>query len=806
MGKASIISGGPSGLYGIELVKEISKARDRLDRITARLAELPGRIAQIEMELIIMAEEHTLALAAMNAALVDNDIAGATEAQGRARRWESAMLLSQRELSALKLEKESLVKAREQIEAAIATETRENVWCADLSESLSGEVGTIEIDGDHLRQTLIMPGGANGLGLVQPVFASSPAGTFVNLARMPGWQKYFPTYRAARITAIDYEGNTCSVALLETTSTQKGLPINLPAGHDDVPVEYMTCHAGAFALNDEVVVAYAGQDWDSPKVIGFLHDPKACQMSVLMQLSSPAGSAEFVAYATARQNAWYADGQHADTCKDVFIPEIIAHYNSLVGKYYAVTQGMPWRKFTQTDADRFNAPWIAWRDTKAGSNYDLGYWSYRDGVAASQMAWSRASQMAYYAPDYLYFRYIDFPGDVFDVPATLVQDKPVWKVDCDKTLPQQGITAPSGDTPFQKERNRSAAIESLWSSLGDNPAAKSVIYNSAFHVGSVIDFFFRARGVLDSNGLFYLISTGYSSTIDTSPPDNTVFTVSLGEEILFAYPSAHDFHALVVPLSGPFGTDENGITLSARCKGRIPTLPTEFGGYIEPATLNGNFIIDLGGPAADDPFSWCGQFLRAFTRVPTGFEFFAGRYPDHPIITGVNAQEPVAMEPEQEEMTIAQVQAYVAGKYDYIEDGTRSADIWEFLSDINTEGDCEDFALTKIQLLHDSGFAITRLQLQAGVKYVSYNPKVYDDAGNEILQGIGHVWVLIDGDIVLDQDGPVKHLSDMDEWQDRMTQTKLVWRVDATGEEFTAIPWPHEDFDMALLSMNARKV
>ena len=43
-----------------------------------------------------------------------------------------------------------------------------------------------------------------------------------------------------------------------------------------VPVEYMNCHAAAFADGDEVLVEFSGQDWTSPKVIGFKKNPQTC--------------------------------------------------------------------------------------------------------------------------------------------------------------------------------------------------------------------------------------------------------------------------------------------------------------------------------------------------------------------------------------------------------------------------------------------------------------------------------------------------------------------------------------------------
>jgi predicted transglutaminase-like cysteine proteinase len=44
----------------------------------------------------------------------------------------------------------------------------------------------------------------------------------------------------------------------------------------DIPIEYMTCHSAAFTDSDEVVVKFANQSWDDPKVIGFRSNPADC--------------------------------------------------------------------------------------------------------------------------------------------------------------------------------------------------------------------------------------------------------------------------------------------------------------------------------------------------------------------------------------------------------------------------------------------------------------------------------------------------------------------------------------------------
>lgn len=47
-----------------------------------------------------------------------------------------------------------------------------------------------------------------------------------------------------------------------------------------VPIEYMSCNAAAFSDGDAVLVKFEGQDWSSPKVIGFKENPAACEFSM----------------------------------------------------------------------------------------------------------------------------------------------------------------------------------------------------------------------------------------------------------------------------------------------------------------------------------------------------------------------------------------------------------------------------------------------------------------------------------------------------------------------------------------------
>lgn len=155
-------------------------------------------------------------------------------------------------------------------------------WCADLTEDLVGEVATVEIPGEATA-VQVRPGYSDAAaynaardGAIQPVLSSTPAATFYNLAMLPGWQKWRPTYRYASITSIDRDANTCSLDLEVATSSAQGLGVNAQRSYSGVPINYMNCHAVAFEAGDRVLVAFVNQDSGEPTVIGFADHPKPC--------------------------------------------------------------------------------------------------------------------------------------------------------------------------------------------------------------------------------------------------------------------------------------------------------------------------------------------------------------------------------------------------------------------------------------------------------------------------------------------------------------------------------------------------
>ena len=104
-------------------------------------------------------------------------------------------------------------------------------WHIDYPSAKARMVGAVLVPGTRAQECVlarklavvawhIVPGFGGTIafdssrdGELVPIISSSPANTFYNLAMLPGWQRWMPTYRYATITAINYGDNTCSITL-----------------------------------------------------------------------------------------------------------------------------------------------------------------------------------------------------------------------------------------------------------------------------------------------------------------------------------------------------------------------------------------------------------------------------------------------------------------------------------------------------------------------------------------------------------------------------------------------------------------
>lgn len=245
MSKGIVTAGGDFGLYNIKKEISIDRLQFEAQRIIAQLAVLDSRL--------------------------------------------SAMSSDDSEYAFIKIQIASYDTRYRNIKKIIDKITALNnkeyeVWCADLSEELSGCVSLIDVPlPDGTLSQNIRPGYFDKSpydmerdgGLVS-LINTNRLGAYYNWAILPGAQKWLPTYRFGKITAIDYDLNICSLTLDKARSKAQNLDINYQTNFEEVPIKYMECNAGAFDVDDNVLVEFQQQRWESPQVIGFKDNPQPC--------------------------------------------------------------------------------------------------------------------------------------------------------------------------------------------------------------------------------------------------------------------------------------------------------------------------------------------------------------------------------------------------------------------------------------------------------------------------------------------------------------------------------------------------
>ena len=248
MGSATILSGGSSGLYNIRLTLDTVKISSMKTAAEARIARIAIIEAEVQTqltaaEMIYLDKSHTL----------DDAISAFQNGTGSPKTTRADVIKAQTDASTalsvvaglrhsrglLQMEDAALRKRVILLSLKLVPVDLTGVWCADLSTELTGAVGTAEVNGE-VTEILVMPSGRAGLGKIQPVLASSPAGVFYNQAVLPGWQKFKPTYRIGTITALDVAENTAGVTLLPALSSAQNLNINQAENLTGVPVVYLT--------------------------------------------------------------------------------------------------------------------------------------------------------------------------------------------------------------------------------------------------------------------------------------------------------------------------------------------------------------------------------------------------------------------------------------------------------------------------------------------------------------------------------------------------------------------------------------
>jgi hypothetical protein len=275
MGRATIISESGAGLYTVQPVIDTGLASAQIETLETQNTTIAARLTEYETEIATAEDNLADLLTALQVAIAAGED-GTTE---QAAYLQSALELSNLEevQSFLTLKQTANTKRIEWLTEQMDNPDEVSAWCADLTEGVTGTVGTIELG--RLPDTLIIKPGAPTYvaaddGTLQPVALNSAAATFYNLAMLPGLAKWKPRYRTGTASNIDTDADTMDVALNDLTIASQSC--NQSSVLTGVAVEYMTCNASAFAAGDSVIVEFEGSDWSAPKVVGFVDNPQAC--------------------------------------------------------------------------------------------------------------------------------------------------------------------------------------------------------------------------------------------------------------------------------------------------------------------------------------------------------------------------------------------------------------------------------------------------------------------------------------------------------------------------------------------------
>lgn len=286
MGKGLIVSGGDDGLYQLQVTlsrgtidAQIIKLDEAISDANDAITQIDNSITQITSEIDSLTV--TIDYYQSDPVLYKTELQEAVSEQARKIAARGAL---EKEKGLWELKLKSLQARKEYLSNNMPENPVIAAWCADLSETLTGTVGTIEVPGER-GTVLIRPGYADNAahdadrdGQLAPAVGSTPAGVFFNLAMLPAWQKWWPTYRFGTLTSVDEDNDICNVLLEEAVSSAQNLSINQTETLSSVPIVYMDGNADPFAVGDDVVIEFVDQDWTQPRVIGFKDHPRPCDI------------------------------------------------------------------------------------------------------------------------------------------------------------------------------------------------------------------------------------------------------------------------------------------------------------------------------------------------------------------------------------------------------------------------------------------------------------------------------------------------------------------------------------------------
>lgn len=245
--------------------------------------------------------------------------------------------------------------------------------------------------------------------------------------------------------------------------------------------------------------------------------------------------------------------------------------------------------------------------------------------------------------------------------------------------------------------------------------------------------------------------------------ENCGIKVKLGDSPWFAYPT--DTPERIAEFTLPNPGEVLSIPASFRVSGMGINYPTELGGHVD--AQNSASLYVTGGLEYDDGHTeetWNGMnyiFKPTFCSILTniaesgslwhspiiigGYQEMVSLYPNHPLFSRQNIYDIVDRTAEDEASSRNFINHYVNTIFEYREE---TKPFWHFMSaETYTYGDCEDFALTKAQMLIEAGWDVSRIKLEGGWE----KEEIGSYAGTPTYgPGKGHMWLLIDDSIVMD--------------------------------------------------------
>lgn len=280
-GKGTVIGGGAAGQYSVKRLADSARIAAESAALTAKISNLTGtKIPQFEAELATAKTELNTRYSELNAAIAGGDQQVIKTATKAAREASSRVATAARALAGAKLQKTAAEKRLAFFANYQPQEPTEMIWCADYSESITGDVALIYPNGDPAKNPVIAPAAivpavwSAADGQRQGAIASTPSGAWFNRAIQPAAQRSLATYRLATVNALDTVLDTADVTLDAALGAQN-INLNKTAALVAIPVEYMTCNASAFKVGDRVIVRFSN-DQQNPTVIGFEDNPRPC--------------------------------------------------------------------------------------------------------------------------------------------------------------------------------------------------------------------------------------------------------------------------------------------------------------------------------------------------------------------------------------------------------------------------------------------------------------------------------------------------------------------------------------------------